>query len=171
MGVRWGSVRSPLGVLGSLGSPLGVLGTSRGPRVELEGLLVGLLVGVFGCFFGASSGLLGGLWVPVGALRGGSLVCIVYKTRRVATTMNEKESSLESRESRRQDTHHPRVGGFDGQTLTDICLEVDLKSYNKYLPAGHRHRAPKFSLQNLTDAFLFVFRCSGPAPSRAPPQT
>ena len=44
MGVRWGSVRSPLGVLGSLGSPLGVLGTSRGPRVELEGLLVGLLV-------------------------------------------------------------------------------------------------------------------------------
>ena len=44
MGVRWGSVRSPLGFLGSLGSPLGVLGTSRGPRVELEGLLVGLLV-------------------------------------------------------------------------------------------------------------------------------
>ena len=133
MGVRWGSVRSPLGFLGSLGSPLGVLGTSRGPRVELEGLLVGLLVGVFGCFFGASSGLLGGLWVPVGALRGGSLVCIVHQTRRVATTMNEKESSLESR---RQDTHHPRVGGFDGQTLTDICLEVDLKSYNKYLPAS-----------------------------------
>ena len=144
MGVRWGSVRSPLGFLGSLGSPLGVLGTSRGPRVELEGLLVGLLValgGSLGAVLGlpvASLAVFGCPWGPCG---GGSLVCIVHQTRRVATTMNEKESSLESR---RQDTHHPRVGGFYGQTLTDICLEVDLKSYNKYLPAGHRHRAPKF---------------------------
>ena len=73
--------------------------------------------------------------------------------------MNEKESSLESR---RQDTHHPRVGGFYGQTLTDICLEVDLKSYNKYLPAGHRHRAPKFSL-NVNRCIFVCFPMFGPS--------
>ena len=75
------------------------------------------------------------------------------------TTMNEKESSLESR---RQDTPHPRVGGFDCQTLTDICLEVDLKSYNKYLPAGHRHRAPKFSL-NVNRCIFVCFPMFGPS--------
>ena len=86
MGVRWGSVRSPLGFLGSLGSPLGVLGTSRGPRVELEGLLVGLLVALGGLWV-----LFWGIWWPPwrslgargGLAGGGSWVCIVYKTRRV----------------------------------------------------------------------------------------
>ena len=85
MGVRWGSVRSPLGFLGSLGSPWGVLGTSRGPRVELEGLLVGLLValgGSLGAFWGlpvASLAVFGCPWGPCG----GSWVCIVYETRRI----------------------------------------------------------------------------------------
>ena len=132
------------------GPPRGATGAPCGP--------VGGPWGVFGCSFGASGGLLGGLWVPVGALRGGSLVCIVHQTRRVATTMNEKESSLESR---RQDTHHPRVGGFYGQTLTDICLEVDLKSYNNYLPAG-QYRAPKFSL-NVNRCIFVCFPMFGPS--------
>ena len=72
MGVRWGSVRSPLGFLGSLGSPLGVLGTSRGPRVELQGLLVGLLValgGSLGALLGhpvASLAVFGCPWGPCG---------------------------------------------------------------------------------------------------------
>ena len=74
MGVRWGSARSPLGFLGSLGSPLGVLGTSRGPRVELEGLLVGLLValgGYLGAVLGlpvASLAVFGCTWAPCGVL-------------------------------------------------------------------------------------------------------
>ena len=95
-------------------------------------------------------------WPPVGHWGRRPLPPLTH----ALTTINEKKSSLESR---RQDTPHPRVGGFDCQTLTDICLGVDLKSYNKYLPAGHRHRAPKFSLKNVNRCIFVCFPMFGPS--------